>query len=117
MQVPILESNRGGKIPVHDGHSYNQKQTTINCNHWRGTKYKRLKRPATSNTKNETVIEAKCTDNNNCDPGESKTKEIVKQIESGAQYLTPTLATANEISEISDDYPVLQATPKEDKLF
>ena len=35
MQVQIIESNRGGKIALHDGHSYNQKQSTNNCIHWR----------------------------------------------------------------------------------
>ena len=58
MQVQIIESNRDRKIAVHDGHSYNQKQTTINCIriHWRCTKCS-LKCPAILKTRNESVIE------------------------------------------------------------
>ena len=79
MQVQIIESNRGGKIALHDdGHSYNQKQSTNNCIHWRCTKYYKLKCPAILKTKNETVIETKGTHNH--DPGECKAKEVVNQI-------------------------------------
>ena len=70
MQVQIIESNRGGKIALHDGHSYNQKQSTNNCIHWRCTKYYKLKCPTILKTKNETVIETKGTHNHECDPGE-----------------------------------------------
>ena len=80
MQVQIIESNRGGKIAVHDGHSYNQKQSTINCIHWRCTKYYKLKCPAILKTKNETVIETKGTHNHECDPGECKAEEVVRRI-------------------------------------
>ena len=80
MQVQIIESNRGGKIAFHDGHSYNQKQSTINCINWRCTKYDKLKCPAILKTKNETVIETKGTHNHECDPGECKAKEVVNQI-------------------------------------
>ena len=90
MQVQIIESNRGGKIALHDGHSYNQKQSTINCIHWRCTKYYKLKRPAILKTKNEPVTETKGTHNHECDPGECKAKEVVNQIERRAQYSTPT---------------------------
>ena len=76
MQVQIIESNRGGKIALHDGHSYNQKQSTINCKHWRCTKYYKLKCPAILKTKNETVTETKGTHNHECDPGECKAKEV-----------------------------------------
>ena len=78
MQVQIIESNRGGKIALHDGHSNNQKQSTNNCIHWRCTKYYKLKCPAILETKNETVIETKGTHNHECDPGECKAKEVVK---------------------------------------
>ena len=78
MQVQIIESNRGGKIALHDGHSYNQKQSTNNCIHWRCTKYYKLKCPAILKTKNETVIETKGTHNHECDPGECKAKEVFK---------------------------------------
>ena len=116
-QVQIIESNRGGKIALHDGHSYNHKQSTINCIHWRCTKYYKLKCPAILKTKNETVIETRGTHNHECDPGECKAKEVVNQIKRRAQYSTPTVAIANEIYEISDDYAVQLAMPKKDKLL
>ena len=50
MLFKIVESNRGGKIAVHGSHSYNQKQTTMNCIHWRCTKDYKLKCPATLKT-------------------------------------------------------------------
>ena len=77
MQGQIIESNRGGKIALHDGHSYNQKQSTNNCIHWRCTKYYTLKCPAILKTKNEAVIETKGTHNHECDPGECKAKSIL----------------------------------------
>ena len=117
MQVQIIESNRGGKIALHDGHSCNQKQSTNNCIHWRCTKYYKLKCPAILKTKNETVIETKVTHNHECDPGECKAKEIVIQIKRRAEYSTPTVAIANEIYEISDDYAVQLAMPKKDNLL
>ena len=67
MQVQITESNRGGKNALHDGHSYNQKQSSINCIHWRCTKYYKLKCPANLKTKNEIIIETKGTHNHECD--------------------------------------------------
>ena len=112
MQVQNIESNRGGKIALHDSHSYNQKQSTINCIHWRCTKYYKLKYPATLKTKNETVIETKGNHNHECDPDECKAKEVVNRIKRRAQYSTPTVANANEIYEISDDYAVQLAMPK-----
>ena len=112
MQVQIIESNRGGKIALHDGHSYNQRQSTIKCIHWRCTKYYKLKCPAILKTKNEIVIETKGTHNHECDPGECKAKEHVNQIKRRAQYSTPTVTIANEIYEISDDYAVQLASPK-----
>ena len=99
MQVQIIESNRGGKIALHDGHSYIQKQSTNNCIHWRCTYYYKLKFPAILKTKNETVIETKGTHNHECDPGECKAKEVVNQIKRRAEYST-TVAIANEIYEI-----------------
>ena len=117
MQVQIIESNRGGKIALHDGQSYNQKQSTINCIHWRCTKYYKRKCPGILKTKNETVIETKGTHNHECDPGECKAKEVVNQIKRRAQYSTPTVAIANEIYEISDDYAVQLAMPKKDIIF
>ena len=86
MQVQIKESNRGGKIELHNGHSYNQKQSTNNCIHWRCTKYYELKCPATLKTKNETVIETKGTHNHERDPGECKAKEVVNQIKRRTEY-------------------------------
>ena len=80
MQVQIIESNRSGKIALHDGHSYNQKQSTNKCIHWRCTKYYKLKCPAILKTKNETVIETKGTHNHDCDPGECKAKEVVNKL-------------------------------------
>ena len=80
MQVQIIESNRGEKNALHDGHSYNQKQSTINSIHWRCTKYYKLKCPAILKTKNKTVIETKGTHNHERDPGECKAKEVVNQI-------------------------------------
>ena len=98
---------------MHDGHSYNQKQTTINCIYWRCTKYYKLKCPAILKAKNETVIETKSTQNHECDPGECKAKEVVNQIKRRAQNSRPTtMAIANEISEILDDYAVQLAMPK-----
>ena len=113
LQVQIIESNRGGKIALHDGQSYNQKQSTINCIHWRCTKYYKLKCPAILKTKNKTVIETKGTHNHECDPGECQAaKKVVNQIKRRAQYSTPTVAIANEIYEISDDYAVQLTMPK-----
>ena len=117
MQVQIIESNRGAKVALHDGHSYNQKQSTNNCIHWRCTKYYKLKCPAILKTKSETVIETKGTHNHECDPGECKAKKVVNQIKGGAEYSTPTVANANEIYEISDDYAVQLAMPKKDNLL
>ena len=57
MQIQNIKSNIGEKIPVHDGHSHKEKQTTINCIHWRCTNYYKLKFPAILKTKNETAIE------------------------------------------------------------
>ena len=70
MQVQIIESNRGGKIALHDGHSYIQKQSTNNY---------QLKCPAILKTKNETVIEAKGTHNHECDPGKCKNLRTISQ--------------------------------------
>ena len=89
MQVRIIESNQGGKNALHDGHSYNQKQSTINCIHWRCKKYYKLRCPAILKTKNERVIETKGIHNHECDPGECKAKEVVNQIKRRAQYSTP----------------------------
>ena len=73
MQLQIIQSNRGGKFALHDGHSYNQKQSTNNCIHCRCTKYYKLKcLSAILKTKNETVIETKGTHNHECDPAHVK---------------------------------------------
>ena len=117
MQVQILESNRRGKIALHNGHSCNQEQSTINCIHWRCTKYYRLKCPALLKTKNETVMETKGTHSHECDPGDYKAKEVVNQIKRRTCYSTPTVAIANEIYEISDDYAVQLAMPKKHNLL
>ena len=117
MQAQIIESNKGGKIAVHDGYSYNQKQTTINCIHWRCTKYYNLKPPAVLKTKNEIVNKAKVTHNHDCNLGDYKAKEVEIQIKRKAQYSTPTVAIANEISEISDDYAVQLEVPKKKNLL
>ena len=37
MQVQIIESNRGGKIALPDGHSFNQTQSTIKMQKIRST--------------------------------------------------------------------------------
>ena len=68
-------------------------------------------------TKNETVIETKGTHNHECDPGECKAKEVANQIKRRAQYSLPTVAIANEIYEIPDDYAVQLAMPKKDNLL
>ena len=117
MQVQIIESNRGGKIALHNGHSYNQKQSTINCIHWRCTKYYKRKCLAILKNKNETVIETKGTHNHECDPGKCKAKEVVNQFERRAQYSTPTVAIASEIYGISDDYAVQLSMPKKQNLL
>ena len=117
MQIQIIESNRGEKIAVHNGHLYNQKQTTINCIHWRCTKYYKLKRPAILKTKNETLIGTKGTHNHDCDRSECKAKEVVKQIKRRAKYSTPTVAIANETFEMSDEYAVQLAMPIKGNLF
>ena len=117
MEVQIIESSRGGKIALLDGHSYNHKQSTINCIHWRCTKYFKLKCRAILKTKNETVIGTKGTHNHECDPGECKAKEVVNQIKRRSQYSTPTVTISNEIYEISDDYALQLAMPKKDNLF
>ena len=41
----------------------------------------------------------------------------MNQIKRRAQYSTPTVAIANEIYEISDDYAVQFAMPKKDNLL
>ena len=66
---------------MNGGHPYNQKQTTINCIHWRSTEYYKLKCPAILKTKNESVIKTKRTHNRDCDPGECKAKEVTDVIE------------------------------------
>ena len=114
MQLQIIESNGGGKIAIHDGHSYNQKLVTINCIHWRCTKYNNLKCPAILKSKNETVTKTKGIHNHE---RECKAKEVANQIKRRAQYSTPTVAIANEIYEISDDYAVQLAMPKKDNLL
>ena len=76
MQVQIIERNRGRKTAVHNGHSYNQKQSLINCIHWRCTKYYTLKCPAILKTKNETVIETKGTHNHKGEPANVKRKKL-----------------------------------------
>ena len=63
-------------------------------------------------TKNEIVIEAKGTHNHECYPAECKAKEVMNQIKRRAQYSTPTVAIANEIYEISDNYAVRPARVK-----
>ena len=63
---------------MHAGHSYNQKQTTINSIHSRCTNYYRLKCPAILKTKNETVIETKGSRNHDCDLGEWEANETEK---------------------------------------
>ena len=117
MQVQIIESSQGEKIAVHDGHSYNQKQTTIKCIQRCCTKYYKLECAAILKTKNETVIETKSTHNHECDPGACKAKKFVNQIKRRAQYSTPTVEIANEVSENSDDYAVQLALPKKDHLL
>ena len=62
-------------------------------------------------TKTETVTETTGTHNHDCDPSKCKAKKEKNQIKRKAQYSTPTVAIANEISEISDDYAVLLAMP------
>ena len=61
--------------------------------------------------KNKTVIETKGTHNHECDTGECKAK-VVNQIKRRTQHSTPTVATANEISQTSDDYALQLAMPK-----
>ena len=68
-------------------------------------------------TKNETVIETKGTHNHKCDPDERKAKKIVNQFKRRAQYSTPTMAIANEINEIPDDYAVQLAMPEKVNLL
>ena len=113
MQVQLIESNRDGKNVVHDGHSYNQKQTTINCIHSRCTKYYKFKCPAILKTKNETVIKTKGSHIHDCYPSECKAEEVVNKIKR-AQYSLPTVAIANERS---DDYAVQLVKPKKDNLL
>ena len=112
MQVQIVESNRSRKIARHDGHSYNQKQTTINCFHWRGTELYKLKCPAILKTKNESVIETKGTHNHDCDPVECRAKQVVNLIKRRDHISTPTMEIFNEISENCDDYAIQLAIPK-----
>ena len=89
MQVEIIESGRGGQITMYDDHSYNPKQTIINCIHYRCTKFYKLKCSAILKTKNETVIETKGTHNRDCYRGEYKAKEVVHQNNRKAQNSTP----------------------------
>ena len=72
MQVQIIESNRGGKITLHDGQSYNQKQSITNCIH----KNCKLKCPESLKTKNETVIEKKVPIITNATPANVKRKKL-----------------------------------------
>ena len=81
---------------------HNQKQTTKNCISLGVPQ--NIKCPAILKAKNETVIdiEAKSTHNQECDPCKCKASKIVNQVKRRAQYSSPTVAIANEISEISD---------------
>ena len=67
--------------------------------------------------KNESVIETKGAHNNDCDPGECKAKELVNQIKRRNPYSIPTVAIANEISEITDDYAFQLSKHKKDNLL
>ena len=67
------------------------------------------------NSKNENVIETSNTHIHDCDPGDCEEKEIGNRIKGRAQYSTPTVAIANEISAISDVYAVQLAMTKQDK--
>ena len=102
---------------MHDGLSYNQKQSTIKCIHWRCTKHFKLKCRAILKTKNESVIETKGTYNHERDPGECEAKKAMNHTIRKAQNSTPTLAIANELSEISVDYTVQLAKPKKNNLL
>ena len=68
MQFQSVESNKGGKIAVMDGHSYNQKQSTINFICWYCVKF--FKFPAIPKTQKEIVIEMKETLSHDCNPSE-----------------------------------------------
>ena len=103
MQFQIIETNWGGEIAVHDGHSYNQKQTTINYIHWSFTKIYQLKCPAIMKTK-PSIVETKCTHNHDYDPRECESKEVVNQTKRIAQNSTSSVCSNCRIS-------VLQAPP------
>ena len=117
MQIEIIQSNRGGNIALHDGYSYNQKQTTSNCIHWRCTKYYAIKCPAILKTSNNNVIDLKGCHNHETDPSECKAKIVVNHIKQRAATTTPTVAVATEITEITDEYAVQLAMPKKDNLI
>ena len=80
-------------------------------------KYYKLKCYASFKTKNKTAIETTGTHNHECDTGECKAKEVANEIKKRAQYSTPTVAIANEIYKISDDFAVQLAMPKKDTLL
>ena len=117
MQVQIIDSNRGGKIALHDGHSYNQKQSTINCIHWRCSKYYKLKCPAILKTKTKLSSKKKVPIITKATPANVKPQKLWTKLKKRAQFSTPTVAIANEIYEISDDYAVQLAMPKKDNLL
>ena len=77
----------------------------------------KFKCPAILKTNNKTVIETKGTHNHECDPGECKAKEVANQIKRKAQYSTPTVAIANELSKISDGNAVQLSMSKKDNLL
>ena len=74
MQFQSVESNKGGKIAVMDGYSYNQKQSTINFICW--CCVKSFKFPAIPKTQTEIVIEMKETFSHDCHPSECKVEKV-----------------------------------------
>ena len=117
MLIQIRKSNRGGNIPVHNSHCYNQKQVTSSCIHWRCTKHYSIKCPAVLKTNQNVVISLKNSHTHESNPSECKAKEVVHQIKQESESLTPTVAIPSEISVISDDYAIQLSLPKKENLI
>ena len=76
MQFRNRESNRGRKIAVDEGHSYNLKPATINI-HWHCKNFFEIKCPAIFKNKNELVFEMNGTHNYDCKPSYCAVEEVL----------------------------------------
>ena len=116
-QLNFIESNRGGNLAVVNGFIFTLKQRTKTNTHWRCSSYQSLKYPATIKTYGNELIEEKGEHNHEMESGKSEAKKVVNSLKRQAIQNTPTVALANAIADVSNDYAVQLALPNKDNLI